>query len=659
MKKLFLCIALLPLTLWAQQKLSTLPSAPAQTGTEIIPEYRAGACGLGQICGVTPAQLASYTNSIAVYSGDCTGTSGVLLCTRTNGVLFAPSATVDTTNTNNITNFAQAAALGNIVILSSDPTWAADFQAADTALCNAGGGDIFLQPAVYTLPANTNLILDIGCGVGLQGHEAYLYAPNHTTATALSLNSAAPAGGPPIPGIDVNTNNYLQKRASATNFTLVGPCDGIGCGTSDGLDINQVTPVLTRSPRPTADHFAVYGFHKNIAFRNQGYLATLENFISTNGDYGIYFNGGINPAENQEISYGTVANNTIGIVFDTAAETGTAGTVDVTFNGLSLDYNAQQIKVITAANGHIRFNSGNFENNNAAQTYQMDFSGTLGNSLQVLFYGLPRINFTGGSPSTAFTNYFNVGSAARVRLEQPWFNNILGSGQTVGTLAYPALANVASGGHFEITGTSTLNTPTLAPLISLEATSCWLTDPGFEQTTLVDEIFIYKDTSTTQYQGARATGTNIASITTSTGKPNGGSRSLDITLGAQGTVTAGTRVFGILLPRRADRIFAQWAWATSGGSGTFIWSVNPVVVDWASNATNPIILSTGTAIKSGGPNTPGTSYTKQGWGGSTYTNDPRLLIPQGYNAVLVTFDLSLINNSGGHFYLDDFWPMGW
>jgi hypothetical protein len=61
MKKLFVWIVLLPLSAWAQQKLSTLPPAQTQTGTEIIPEYQAGSCiTTGGTCGVTPAQLANY-----------------------------------------------------------------------------------------------------------------------------------------------------------------------------------------------------------------------------------------------------------------------------------------------------------------------------------------------------------------------------------------------------------------------------------------------------------------------------------------------------------------------------------------------------------------------------------------------------------------------
>lgn len=561
----------------------------------------------------------------------------------------------------NWNQYSGAVTAGNSILLKTSANFATDFQTANDALRDAGGGTIVLQAGgVYTLAANIKLFLDIGTGVSLEGNNAWIYASNHTNTTALSLESRPYGGSTPISGYDGSTFNYFQKSALCRNFRLIGPGDGIGFGTSNGIDVNMTAEATNRAPRPTVQNVVVYGFNKNICLRNQGYLCAFTDCMSTDGGNGLYLNGGINSAENQVFRNCVFGNNTVGLCIDTAAETSTAQSTDVFFDSCSFDYNATQIKLISG-NGTLRFEGGNYEHNNNSQTYAMDFTsgGTANNTLLVTF-SEPKLNFT-GTAASGFTNYFGVGQNVQIKLTDPLLNGILGSGQTIGGLAYPALANVTNttNSDFEVVGSRTFSIPTLAPLISLDLRRCLLSDPGFEQTTLVDEIFVYKDTATTQYQTARATGTNIASITTSTGKPNGGARSLDITLGAQGAVTAGTRVFGILLPRRSDRIFGQWAWAASGGTGTFIWAVTPVIVDSASNAVNPIILFSGTAIKSGGPNTPTTTYTKQGWGGSSYTNDPRLLVPSWASHVLITFDLSLINNSGGHFYLDDFWPMSW
>jgi hypothetical protein len=61
-KRLSLLLAALCVTqAWADTKISTLPAAATQVGTEILPEYQAGQCAAtGGTCGVTPAQLKTY-----------------------------------------------------------------------------------------------------------------------------------------------------------------------------------------------------------------------------------------------------------------------------------------------------------------------------------------------------------------------------------------------------------------------------------------------------------------------------------------------------------------------------------------------------------------------------------------------------------------------
>lgn len=563
---------------------------------------------------------------------------------------------------------------GNTILVKSSVTFAADFQAANDALRDAGGGYIVLQAGgIYTLSANVSLTLDIGTGVGLQGNGATIYAPNHTNTTALILDSRPATSGFPIAGYDTGTANYFQKRVRCEGFALIGPADGIGTGTSNGIDVNKVAASSNRSPRANIVNVAVYGFHKNLCLRNQGYLVNVLQSIFTNGDYGVYFNGGANPSENTTFRDCTFGNNTIGAVWDTAAETGTAGIFDMLFDGCSFDYNAQQMKLITG-NGRARFHGGNYEHNNGANTYAMDFGTGTQNNTCVFTFRDCFINYT-GTAATGVTNYLNVGASVKVKWDDCYINSILGSGTTIGSpgTVYPALARVSgAGADFDCVNARFASVPVLAPLASLQAERSWLADPGFEQTTLADLWWVYKDAGaivTTGSSTARTVSTNISGIVTNTVAKNGGARSLEVGL-LNGNLAAGNRVIACLIPKRGDWFCGQYSYFQSAGSGTFTDAFFAVRVDdtqsqWSATnfsalaATNfiPLITLQSAALFTGTP-TPTTTWAKRGLANSTNTNAPRFKIPTWATHILATFDLSALNNAAGTFNLDDFWITG-
>lgn len=550
-----------------------------------------------------------------------------------------------------------------IILNPSSSTFASDFQTANNTLRDAGGGNIILQAgAVYTL--NSAVTLDCGSGVGLAGNGATIDARNITSGTAITLGSTPATNGFPVNGFDTNTSNWFQKRARVECFSLIGSTTYSNL--VNGIDVNMAVAVSTRAPRPTICNFVIYGFNKAICTRNQGYLATFTDGIVINANYAVYFNGGANPSENTVFRNITFSNSNFGAYIDTAAETGTAQKYDVTFDTCSFDYNSVQIYQ-NSGFGRVRFYSGNIEHNNASNAYPINFA-TTSKVCSVVFSGC-YFNYTGAGPSTGFTNYFNVTSGFKVKVEDPWFDSILGSGQTLGALNYPAIANVASGGYFEMRGLRSDSIPTMAPLLSLDSNANLLVDGGFEATTLQDIWYLYRDNNalvTTGSSTARTAGTNVTAIATSSAAHNSGSRCLSITRDANGSLSANTVVVACLIPAPvvSDQICGLFSCALSGGSGALGVTVNAVKVDpftdqWTTNFSAlaaaqyiPSVTKTSQlASYSVGALT--TSFQTRAFTTSSNTNAPRLVVPKWATHILLLFDVSQINNPSGALYIDD------
>jgi len=115
----------LPRPAHAQVKVSSLPTASALTGGELLPAVQGGADVV-----VTPNQIKTFTgggspggssgqlqyDSAGAFggftmAGDCTIAVPAIICLKTGGVSFAPSATTDTTNAANIVSGVLAGGL--------------------------------------------------------------------------------------------------------------------------------------------------------------------------------------------------------------------------------------------------------------------------------------------------------------------------------------------------------------------------------------------------------------------------------------------------------------------------------------------------------------------------------------------------------------------
>lgn len=97
MKKLLalLCALLISHDALADTKISALPAASAQTGTEVLPEYQAGHCAAtGGTCGVTATQLKAFTRTFSI--NPQTGTTYTLQASDANNVVTLNNASAVT-----------------------------------------------------------------------------------------------------------------------------------------------------------------------------------------------------------------------------------------------------------------------------------------------------------------------------------------------------------------------------------------------------------------------------------------------------------------------------------------------------------------------------------------------------------------------------------
>lgn len=164
----------------------------------------------------------------AAASGDCTNTAMAFVCTKTNGVSFAPSATTDATNAANISsgtlgvarlpalgggNVSCASAGGNCTIGASQVTNAMHANmAANTVKCNptgSGAAPSDCTPAQVSALTGQGWILVTATGVNFNSAN---------TDTALNFSSVLPSGSTRV----LVSNVYISGASASLTAATVG-----------------------------------------------------------------------------------------------------------------------------------------------------------------------------------------------------------------------------------------------------------------------------------------------------------------------------------------------------------------------------------------------------------------------------------------------------
>lgn len=543
--------------------------------------------------------------------------------------------------------FGQSRSGSSHYVLPSGGDDTPQIQALNDAARDNSGGDIQLLPgAIFRL--DTPLVLDVGAGVSLLGNGAYLDARNITGAQSAITLASNPPASIKISGVDDNVNNLLQSRAIVERFALILQTGG--SQTHHGIDINMLPAVSTRSPRCTVRNVDIWGGDRQIRHRNRAYLCTFHKVGCVKGRKSLSLEGGEDQGE-QTLFVGCLFGNQneAAIYIDTQPETGTTENVDVIFgDGCSFDYtNSQIIKFVTGY-GRVRFRSTHFEwaYGGTPSFPPFDLSAAASTRMLWLFDSPNIVNASG---SRSYLAPFKIGDNHEVRINDPFIHSLSGAGVEISATGGPGSTATTLETLAEITGTGTiacknihtLSSPAGIPrIVSIDDGNNWLSDPGFENTSLVD-----------MWYGSGAVG----ALATTAAKAHTGSRSLEIPI--TGAVSVAKSAKCLVPIKHGARFMDAACFARlSAGSGSASLAVRPVVVAvQAVPGTAPTIQRTGTLVTMNTATLSTTGWTKI----AHTTNSPRVSIPAWATHIEVVIDCFSIDNNGGSVYLDPVWVSGW
>lgn len=373
---------------------------------------------------------------------------------------------------------AQAAAEAASLAYSLTPSGADDGPALQ-ALLNAGGVVRLRPSATYKL--TTGITID-PTRATLSGPLTILDASANTAGPAITITGSV---NPP----------YRQVRDVLQGVELIGP--GKTATGTIGIKFDT-NPAVGSSSHLMCRTVNVRGFEIGVQFNSSAYCITFDGSDVYNCAVGIDLpNVTSDAGERIQWNNGTVYNNDLG--FRNHKNVG-----EIMFIGTSVDYNAQHADIndsrVYLIGCHVEKNTAD-----TARPFKL-----AGNSATLVMLGGWMVHSPNGVSACDYIFENNAGAGGGVYLTNVYFNNLRG---TSGRLATGSGATVIRGSSCPPTS---LNSRIVADAENM------FSDGGFEQASIVDDLWIHSDTAAIT---SRTTGANII-LTVSNTTAQSGTQSL-------------------------------------------------------------------------------------------------------------------------------------